>query len=342
MSSLEEYARRSAADATESVDQLTAPDLRGGRSATARLALATVTITIVGLFGFAAFRGSESPDAVDTVAQATEDSSEAKAAGADAAGPVGYYFAPPIDDEQQVFASNRADQTTTDPTSVPAAFLDIYGAGTDLDPLAGGYLVAAVLPDSDRETLVDDQFDVRGVTGAEIDGFPAAHSLGIEWLEPDGPLVQLMTDVFTVDELIQIAEDLDVSADRVALANPPSNMRLWVDDGDFQDLLPASAGWVLSVVQPGLTSPLILQGTPGGKGTLLLQRITFNATEPVDINGRTGYRSPAQDFEPSTIVWAVDGLVLSLVVDENEDDPIGIARSVAPLTDDQWTALTDR
>ena len=340
MSSLEEYARRSAADAAESVDRLTAPDLHHGPSAAARLTLATVAIAVLALVGFAVLRGGDATESIDAVTQSPEDNSEARATAADAtAAPT--YYAPPIDPDGQVFAADRADRGVPDPSEVPDAFFDIYGAGDDLDPLAGGYLVAAILPNGDRENGVDDEFTVRGVPGAQIDGFPDAGSVGIEWQEPDGPLVQLVADVFTVDELVEIADSLDVSADGVALTEPPPGMRIWVEDGNLQDLAPTTVGWILSAVEPGQTTPRTLQGTPGGEATPLLQRIIFNATEPIDINGRTGYRSPAQRFEPTAIVWAVDGMVLSLLVDMDEEDPVGIARSVAPLTDDEWAALVD-
>lgn len=340
MSSLEEYARRSAADAAESVDRLTAPDLQDGPSAAARLALATVAVAALGLVGFAVLRGGDATEPVDAVTQSPEDNSEARAAAAEATVAPTYY-APPIDPDGQVFATDRADRGVPEPSNVPETVFDIYGAGDDLDPLAGGYLVAAVLPNSDRETDVADEFTVRGVPGAQIDGFPDAGSIGIEWQEPDGPLVQLVADVFTIDELVEIADDLDVNADSIGLQNPPPGMRNWVEDGDLQDLAPTTVGWILSAVEPGQTTPRTLQGTPGGEATLLLQRIIFNATEPIDINGRTGYRSPAQASDATAIVWAVDGMILSLVVGD-EEDPVEIARSVTPITDDEWAALTDR
>ena len=330
MNHFEEHARRAADHASESVDGLDVPELHGGPSAGARLALAAAAVVVIVLAGFALVRGDD-PDTVDV---STDESDPADDNETDQAQPaIG-----PDEIVYLTFGDAPFDQVVANEgTSEGAEFsVSLYGAGTDEDPIVDGFVVAAGLAAGSDERLDEGEtFTVRGTEAVRVDD-DLSGAETIEWFEPSGVVVQLGSDVLDLDELIALAETLIIEGTEISLPNPPADMQVLIDRAPSTDLPLPNSGWSLYAFDDGADQSRSLTGSRSVENGIHLLRAVFEADEAVDVRGTTGWTTGDETFP--VVLWEEAGTVFTLG-DDTGADPLAIAEQLVRISREEFTEL---
>ena len=331
MNHFEEHARRAADHASDSVDDLEVPELRGGPSAGARLALAAAAVVVVVLAGFALVRGDD-PDTVDVRTDEPEATDDAEAD----------QDQPAVEPGELVyltFADAPFDQfiaTEGAPLGELEFSISFYGAGTDEDPIADGFVVAAGLEAGSDERLDEGEtFTVRGVEAVRVDDeFSGAEA--IEWFEPSGVVVQLGSDVLDLDELIALAETLIIEGTEITLPEPPAGMQVLIDRARSTDLPLPNSGWSIYAFDDGSDQSRSLTGSRSLENGIHLLRAVYELDETVDVRGTTGWTTSDGVFP--VLLWEEAGTVFTLG-DDTGTDPLTIADQLVRISREEFAEL---
>lgn len=183
--------------------------------------------------------------------------------------------------------------------------LRLYGAGTPEDPVAQADLAVYASPIDDDASVDDTEGRpvlVRGRNGRSVDPYgPASWKLrAVRWRE-NRQFLQLVSRSLSVDDLVEIAEALEVSTDSVALGKEaPGGLTLVADQDDAAvpsvgsvPVPSSSSGHVISYTSPdgdaGIQRHFVIGTHRGDASDLAVLRWFFGpATEPVSVAGQPG------------------------------------------------------
>ncbi|MEM9468236.1 MAG: hypothetical protein AAGA90_22895 [Actinomycetota bacterium] len=329
MNDFEEHARRAAADAQESVTRLAVPDFGDSSSSPARRVLiAAAVIAVVAITGFLLGRSADDSNSLDVVGDPDRPENVTSTLEE------GRFFTFEIQPEWTVSATELPHETPTEEVGVT-----LLGAAAGSDPIGDGFVMVATVAGTERELgpAFDDR-RVRGTTGYVTDELSPG-STGLEWIEPDGTLVQLASNVLHTAQLVELANSMMIDGVEVTLPELPDGMSTVVDRFTGDDLATVTNGWRLAAFADDQSSGGSLTGGGGSEAALHFVRVIYGAFEPIDLRGGIGYTTPRADA--ALVVWREAGTILSLVAPAGRD-PVEMAGEVRPISDDEWDALLDR
>lgn len=299
MKTLEEHARTAASDAHESVTSLVVPDLGAGpgRPVAGRFALALAAVVLLG--GLIALWPKDSD--VDVI---TSDSRD----------PLRLTLDPP-----EGFAVGHIRSTTP---AASAGTFTIYGSGDRDHPFDDGDLRLDVLTQTRGVLLPGSTPTSARGRDATIERSRSDGMTVIEILESDERILRLSSRSINVDELLELAESVEIIGDVASLPNAPSDLQELARGAELLEF-GITRGWGVQVAPlPSADSPegssvdgspeeafFQLTGTDHSTETdLLLALHELGPTDRLDVRGQAGWLR--SDSGRSTLIWTEDGSLL--------------------------------
>ncbi len=330
MNDLEELAKRSADSARASVADLPIPPIPGRSVLKPVLRFGVIGSVLASLVLGLLILSGGGPTPTDVA-----DAPATTSGGSPAAESTTYFEL----DVPDGWALSVSDETSYGP--VDATFA--YGTGTSSNPFSDADLMINAAPvaiGGDIGQSFRDDLTVRGHSAAHNE--PADGVTQVSWFERDDLAIILSSRRYSLEDLVVIAEGLEIDGVEVTLPAPPDGMTLISSIGATEpdgtgtpvrwrlDLTNASSESAL--VQDGFVE-MLLQAMPEGKGALpyLRHQLAESGTD-VTVRGTPGVMTQAR-YDSSdgrlagTVAWIEDGELFILNV-SGPDDPVAIANSL--------------
>ncbi|MGH9213207.1 MAG: hypothetical protein ACRD2C_21425 [Acidimicrobiales bacterium] len=259
----------------------------------------------------------------------------------------------------------------------------LYGDADAENPFESGDLVITTLrhsaedPDGGLSMYPGEQVEVqvRGHDGlvCSPDACSADGATTVHWLEEPGFEVSLTSRSLDQDQLLAIAEGLEISNEQILLGGLPPDLPVPADelarDGE-QARNPHAVAHMATYRQPHAADdprPLLddrpsltVSAGPGDESTMLWEVVSYDARHRVEVRGHDGWFVSRQASPPavfpgggysyspasSLVIWEEQpGVIVSVTAtgssDLAEDDLLHVAESLHPASDEEWEAVLE-
>ncbi len=333
MNDIDELAHQSATSVRASVTHLVVPPSPGRSVLKPVQRLGAVAAVVAGLIFVFLILPRGGPTPTDVTGAPTTVSGGTSAVGSTT------YFELDVPDGWTLSVS---DESNYGPTDAAIA----YGAGTSSDPFSDADLMIHVVPmaaGGDIGQTFRDDLKVRGHSAAHDE--PADGITQVSWLERDDLAISLSSRRYSIDDLVAIADGLEIDGFEVTLPAPPDGMTLVSSIGTKET---GGAGapvrWRLDLTNTSSESELaqdglvevLLQAMPEGKGALpYLRHFLAESGTEVNVRGTAGIMAQTLDNSSGgpqygSVAWIEDGefFILNVI---GPDDPVAIADSLKQI-----------